>query len=104
MQNADRQDQTQNELDKQKSSRHNDSQGSKGGKNLNAKRPNTTAMNAAKGPYRPFTGMNTQYGVGSLNFLGGRAVSATIVQNPKLRRFENLIYKLKKILVVGLIL
>ena len=55
-----------------------DSQGSKN-KNLNAKRPNTTAMNAAKGPYRPFTGMNTQYGVGSLNFLGGRAVSATVV-------------------------
>lgn len=68
------------------------------GRNPQVKRPNTTAMNAGKGPYRPFTGMNTQYGVGSLNFLGGRAVSATVVQNPKLRRFENLIYKLKKIL------
>lgn len=77
LQNADRQDQTQNELDAQKSSRQEDSRASNGKPNM--KRPNTTAMNAPKGPYRPFTGMNTQYGVGSLNFLGGRAVSATIV-------------------------
>lgn len=33
------------------------------------------------------------------NFMGGRAISANYVaQNPKLRRFENLIYRLKKIL------
>jgi hypothetical protein len=43
---------------------------------------------------RPFTGINT---AGVMSYaVGGRAVSAQ--QNPKLRRFENLIFRLKKIL------
>ena len=68
------------------------------------KRPNTTAMSAKAGSRfqapRPFTGVNTagvmSYAVG---MGGGRAISANYAaQNPKLRRFENLIYRLKKIL------
>lgn len=46
---------------------------------------------------RPFTGVNTA-GVMSYAY-GGRAISANYAAlNPKLRRFENLIYRLKKIL------
>jgi|TARA_B110000305_G_C19366382_1_gene602148 hypothetical protein len=48
---------------------------------------------------RPFTGVNPMGGAMSMNFMGGRAISANYAnQNPKLRRFENLIYRLKKIL------
>jgi hypothetical protein len=53
------------------------------------------------GNARPFTGMNTNLGGLSntgLN-LAGRANSASFaLQHPKLRRFENLILRLKKIL------
>ena len=66
------------------------------------KRPNTTAMSGKPGgrfpPPRPFTGVNTA-GVMSFAVAGGRAISANYAQqNPKLSRFENLIYRLKKIL------
>ena len=71
----------------------------------NLKRPNTTAMGVAAGTRfaagRPFTGINTTGdGLTNLgNFIGGRAISANYaVINPKLRRFENLIYRLKKVL------
>ena len=49
---------------------------------------------------RPFTGVNTNYGgsYANFNFMGARAVSAATVINPKLRRFENLITKLKRTL------
>ena len=68
------------------------------------KRPNTTAMygkpdSRFQAP-RPFTGVNTA-GVMSyaMGMGAGRAISANYAaQNPKLRRFENLIYRLKKIL------
>lgn len=70
------------------------------------KRPNTTAM-GMKPPYkgmpvnRPFTGITGGISNGMTigNFMGGRATSAAnAFKNPKLRRFENLIFKLKKIL------
>lgn len=51
--------------------------------------------------YRPFTGVTggISNGLPMGNFMGGRAISANYAaQNPKLRRFENLIYRLKKIL------
>ena len=48
---------------------------------------------------RPFTGISGLKSMGMGNFMGGRAISANYAaQNPKLRRFENLIYRLKKIL------
>lgn len=50
---------------------------------------------------RPFTGVTggISNGIPMSNFMGGRAISANYAaQNPKLRRFENLIYRLKKIL------
>jgi len=50
---------------------------------------------------RPFTGANTIGGGTSYgaNFMYGRATSANYAAlNPKLRRFENLIYRLKKLL------
>lgn len=54
------------------------------------------------GNARPFTGMNTNLGGISnagLNFMGGRANSASFaLRHPKLRRFENLIFRLKKVL------
>jgi len=66
-------------------------------------RPNTTAMGkmASGGlgaPPRPFTGVNT---VGGMSYTGvnfmQRAMTAAEL-NPKLRRFENLIFRLKKLL------
>ena len=67
-------------------------------------RPNTTAMGKMIGsgglgaPPRPFTGANT---VGGMSYTGvgfmNRAMTATEL-NPKLRRFENLIFRLKKLL------
>jgi len=66
------------------------------------KRPNTTAMRGGvpDGAHRPFTGVNT---AGVMSYTGagfaGRAISANYAAlNPKLRRFENLIYRLKKML------
>jgi hypothetical protein len=54
------------------------------------------------GNTRPFTGMNTNLGGisnGGLNLMGARANSASFaLQQPKLRHFENLIVRLKKIL------
>lgn len=67
------------------------------------KRPNTTAM-GQKPPMpvnRPFTGLTGGISNGMTlgNFMGARATSAAnAFKNPKLRRFENLIFKLKKIL------
>ena len=50
-----------------------------------------------KGPYRPFTGMNTLF-MGRGNTIGNRAVSAGVtVRNPKMRKYENLIAKLKRV-------
>lgn len=63
------------------------------------KRPNTTAQQFRGIPSgaRPFTGVNTG-GAMSYTGVGGRAISANYAAlNPKLRRFENLIYRLKKI-------
>ena len=38
-------------------------------------------------------------GISSLNFIAGRAKTANYAKiNPKLRRFENVIYRLKKML------
>lgn len=51
--------------------------------------------------FRPFTGLNTNTdGLSNgFKFTGGRAISANYaISNPKLHRFENLIYKLRKIL------
>ncbi len=51
--------------------------------------------------FRPFTGLNTNTDGFSngIRFTGGRAISANYaISNPKLHRFENLIYKLRKIL------
>jgi len=51
--------------------------------------------------FRPFTGLNTDTdGLSNgFKFIGGRAISANYaISNPKLHRFENLIYKLRKIL------
>ena len=54
------------------------------------------------GNARPFTGMNPGLGGISnagINLMGARANSASFaLQHPKLRRFENLIFKLKKML------
>lgn len=68
-----------------------------------AKRPNTTANNVERPTNRPFT-VNTQIGgmtalgINKMN-AGGRGLSANYaVLNPKLRRYENLIFRLKKIL------
>jgi len=70
--------------------------------NSGIKRPNTTAIGAPgarNGGFRPFTGVNTVSGLPGVNCLGGRAISANFANlNPKLRRFENLIYRLKKIM------
>lgn len=69
------------------------------------KRPNTTAVGAQQRPTgRPFT-VNTQFG-GATTGLGinsrlgaARGLSANYAAlNPKLRKFEGLIYRLKKIL------
>ena len=47
---------------------------------------------------RPFTGVNTVGGTSyGMNFMGARAMTAAEL-NPKLRRFENLIFRLKKLL------
>jgi hypothetical protein len=71
------------------------------------KRPNTTAMGQGGlrlSGARPFTGVNNGLGMsygglGSAAFSAGRGFSANFAaMNPKLRRFENLIYRLKKIL------
>jgi len=67
-------------------------------------RPNTTAMGKMAGPGglgappRPFTGVNTVGGMSytGINFMN-RAMTAAEL-NPKLRRFENLIFRLKKLL------
>jgi len=69
-------------------------------------RPNTTALPNQFGhaPARPFTGVDSKGFPGiscpsALNILGGRAISANYAfQNPKLRRYENVIYRLKKVL------
>jgi hypothetical protein len=56
-------------------------------------------LRAAAG--RPFTGVHTAGGFGlqSAGFGGARGFSASCaIMNPKLRRFENLIYRLKKIM------
>lgn len=43
--------------------------------------------------------MGTQFtGQQGINFFRGRAVSASVPKNPKMRRFENLIAKLKRML------
>lgn len=64
-----------------------------------SKRPNTTAMKFGSSA-RPFTGMNTNYGgsYAGINFMGGRALSAATVMDPKFRRKETLVNKLKRIL------
>lgn len=51
------------------------------------------------GASRPFTGVNTVGGMSytGVNFMGARAMTAANL-NPKLRRFENLIFRLKKLL------
>lgn len=52
------------------------------------------------GPSRPFTGVNTNIGGISnqgLNMIGRANSASFAMQNPKLRRFENLIFRLKKI-------
>ena len=68
------------------------------GRGASLARPKTTGVNKA-GPYRPFTGMNTQFtGQPGLNFFRNRAVSATVPKNPKMRRYETLIAKLKRML------
>lgn len=62
------------------------------------KRPNTTAM-GQKPPRagitmagRPFTGISGLKSMPMGTFMGGRAISANYAaQNPKLRKFENLI-------------
>jgi hypothetical protein len=68
------------------------------------KRPNTTAM-GQKPPRgtamaeRPFTGISGLKSMPMGNFAVGRGLSANYAaQNPKLRKFENLIQKLKSIL------
>ena len=49
--------------------------------------------------FRPFTGVNTTSGLTNFNQMGNRGMSANYASlNPKLRRFENLIYRLKKIM------
>ena len=74
----------------------NHSKSSKHSKTSNGQRPMTTGLKQ-KGPYRPFTGMNTQF-MGRGNGIGGRATSAGVtVRNPKLRKYENLIAKLKRV-------
>lgn len=52
------------------------------------------------GAPRPFTGVNTVGGMSytGINFMGNRAMTAAHELNPKLRRFENLIFRLKKLL------
>ena len=67
----------------------------------NLPRPNTTAMGKMNGfgaPPRPFTGVHT---VGGMSYTGqnfmNRAMTAAEL-NPKLRRFESLIFRLKKLL------
>ena len=65
------------------------------------KRPNTTAIGGKPGSRfpapRPFTGVGTSGIMSYGAHMGGRAISANYAaQNPKLRRFENLIYRLKK--------
>ena len=71
--------------------------------NPGIKRPNTTAIgNPQRANARPFT-VNTQFG-GMTNFgfgksIGGRGLSANFADlNPKLRKYENLICRTKKIL------
>lgn len=67
------------------------------------KRPNTTAMKLGRtnAGGRPFTGVYSAVSGGNVSYLkiGARAISANYaVMNPKLRKFENLIFRLKKIL------
>jgi hypothetical protein len=64
------------------------------------KRPNTTAMGQKPpmGAARPFTGFSGIKSVGG-NFIGrAKTANYAVSSNPKLRRFETLIDRLKKIL------
>ena len=91
LQAADKQDSRASEMEASQRSK-------KKGRGTSQARPKTTNFNK-NGPYRPFTGMGTQFtGPQGMNFFRGRAVSATVAKNPKMRRYENLIAKLKRCL------
>ena len=91
IQQAEKAEESANKMADQKSSSNNSK---KPPKAEAIKRPNTTAMNQKV--FRPFTGATHAF---SMNITGGRAASANNAQlNPKLRRFENVIGRLKKIL------
>lgn len=76
----------------------------RGNDQSNLKRPQTQGVGASlnRPNARPFT-VNTQFGgmtaLGLSKSIGGRGLSANYAAlNPKLRKFENLIFRLKKIL------
>lgn len=91
LQAAEKQDATASEMEASQKSK-------KKGRGVSHARPKTTNFKQS-GPYRPFTGMGTQFtGQQGINFFRGRAVSASMPKNPKMRRYENLIAKLKRML------